>query len=187
MFAQIKDVIEHEILEPIRELTYAVIFGSKKVTPIYSVYGLLTGIQFFIIMAILGIFYSIFGYFHNALLTYMAGLILFYAVLISAQKRCRDFGSSGTFWILVISIVFISDMSLHFIDIPTASTFIKKASLFISEIQIVVFFLLCVIPSKPKPDLKLRSPLLKHPLLYTIICGMFAILATMAVNHFAGN
>ena len=63
--SQIKYIITHELIEPIREILYAVIFGSKKITPIYSVEGVLSGIQFLIIMVILGSIYSVFEYFHK--------------------------------------------------------------------------------------------------------------------------
>lgn len=185
MFSQLRYVIEHEIIAPIRECVYAVIFGSEKITPIYALKGVLTNIQFTVILAFLCVFYSIFECFHNPLLTYIAALFLFYAVLTSTQKRCRDFGSAGTFWIAVISAVFIGDMAFHFIDYKVTGIVYQQVSSAIVNLKIVTYLFLMIIPGKPDPDPKLRSPLMKYPLGYTAFCFILAILATIAVNYLA--
>ena len=183
MFSQFKRIITHEIFEPIRELFYSVIFGSNKITSVYSTEGVLTKTQFLVIIVALSFIYSFFEYFHNSLLTYIAELFLFYAVLTAVQKRCRDFGSSGTFWILIVSCAFIGNMAFHFINIETEE-FLRDIHKYVFNFQIITFLALFLIPSKPKPDLELRSPLLKYPLLYVALCWVLAISATWIVSRY---
>ncbi len=184
--SQIKYIITHEIIEPIREILYAVIFGSKKITPIYSVEGILTGIQFLVIMVILGSIYSVFEYFQNPLLTYIVQLFLFYAYLLITQKRCRDFGSTGTLWILIVSLAFIGNMAFHFADTQMLGGFLKEIYLAAFGIQIAAFLFLLIIPSKQKSALTARSCLLKYPFLYLAICWTLAVVATIMVNNYVG-
>ena len=186
MLSQLKFIIKQEILEPLREISYCVIFGSNRITPIYSVQGSITKLQFLSLMILFYCFYSIFEYFHNSLLTYIACLILFYAILTTVQKRCRNFGSSGTFWLLAVSLAFIGNMAVHFSNYHTVEDMLRKVYTYVLYFQILIFLILCIIPSKPKPDLTLRSPLLKYPLLYVVICWILAITSTFLVNHYAG-
>lgn len=184
MFSQIKDIIKNEILEPIGRLLYVVIFGSKQIKPVYSSNGLLKEMQFLVVVIVLSGIYSVFNCFDNLLLSYIGLLFLFYAYLMTIQKRCRDFGSGGTFWILLSSGAFIISMSFHFINITTADFWVKDISLLALLVQLAVFLTLAIIPSKENADLSLKSPLLQYPFLYVAICWGLAVAATISVNCF---
>ena len=118
-------------------------------------------------------------------LSYITELIAFYCVLLLVQKRCRDFSSKGTFWILAVTIMMIAGKGCHFID-NSVTDFWMNINKAVTPLQIIIFLPLLLIPSKPNPDMNLRSPLLKYPLLYTAVCWGLAICATLTVNHYAG-
>lgn len=160
---------------------------KENIRLMFSLKGIVNRYLFFIffifINAIFGCF-NITQYFPK--LSYITNIPAFYCILVLVQKRCRDFGSSGTFWILAISIAFVGNMAFHFVDVPRADTLVKNIYHIISALQVITFLFLFIIPSKPKPDLTLRSPLLKRPLLYTAICWVLAIISTIAVNNLVG-
>lgn len=160
--------------------------GNDKMTSVFSFDGILNRPLAWATAIVLHLIMQVAGWLNIEVFTYIFGLAVFYCILALLQKRCRDFGSTGTFWIIFVSILMLTESILYFLNR-------NGLGIIYPEWQQVERFSYCLLivpllmPSKPAPDLKLRSPLLKHPLLYTIICGMFVILATMAVNHFAGN
>ena len=75
--------------------------------------------------------------------------------------------------------------SIYFVDVFN-SEYIYRNIWRLSNFCYAFLVFPMIIPSKPNPDMNLRSPLLKYPFLYTAICWVFAICATLTVNHYAG-
>ena len=143
--------------------------------------------QFILFLIFINAIFHIFDIiWYTPYLSYIAGILSFYCILALIQKRCRDFSNSGTLWILAVSLGFIANKACHFIDTQTAATFFRNIYVIALDFQIAMYLLLFIIPSKPEPDLKLRSPLLKYPLIYTAVCWIASIITTVIVNHFAG-
>jgi uncharacterized membrane protein YhaH (DUF805 family) len=152
----------------------------------FSFNGIVTRKQFVVALLLLCVIFQPFYLEEYSLkLSYITELIAFYCVLLLVQKRCRDFGAKGTFWILAVTIMMIASKGCHFIDNSMADFWININRAIIT-VQIMVFLLLILIPSQPNPNMNLRSPLLKYPLLYTAVCWGLAICATLTVNHYAG-
>lgn len=120
----------------------------------------------------------------SRILSYLEDLMLFYAILALIQKRCRDFGSKGTFWILAYSVAFTVVQVFHFTDIDKLEPLWRNIYVVGLDLQVAIFLFLFLIPSKKDAELKLRSPLLKYPFVYVAICWLVAIGATLAVDHY---
>ena len=150
-------------------------FGSKDITPILSVKGMLNKGQFLAVVMALFIFYSWIRMLNSAIITYLFGLLLFYCFFAAIQKRCRDFGNKGTMFILSATIMMLVVYAVYTLD--------GHNDILLCAMSIVIFTILCIlplffIPSKKEKDETLCSPLLKYPLLYAVICWGLAIGAT---------
>jgi len=115
-------------------------------------------------------------------LSYVVNLLLFYPALAVIQKRSRDAGQRGTFFLVCYSICLIMSCAEHFGKIPP-DILLRQYAGHILGFFYLLLLVLCVLPSKPEADLNLRSPLLKYPLVYTAICWALAIAATIGVNY----
>ena len=167
----------------IGKICYRLVFGSEKVTPIYSTQGTLSRGEFLIVVLLLSTMFRCVRWLNFPLVTYCAGLLLFLGLLTTIQKRCRDFGSKGTLWILILTVIMFLNYARYFIVNANTDEFwsyFAKADGILTIILLFLFF----IPSKSEPDMKLRSPLLKYPLLYMVICVGLAIALTLIVNHY---
>ena len=125
----------------------------------------------------------------NKMLHYYWILLLFYFMLAMVQKRCRDLGSKGTWWILVATVIFLIDRAFYFVDINIIDVlwcYLARCNILLGLLMVLLLFL---IPSKPAEQqiaANVRSPLLKYPLLYVGVVWILCITATLTVNHFAG-
>ena len=120
-----------------------------------------------------------------SILDYAATLLFLFPVLIVIQKRCRDFNSKGTLFIAVYTLLIVCMSADCFVNDKSVLPFyeyIRYAEAIMCAIVMLLFF----IPSKKERDENLLSPLLKYPFLYTMICWILAIVATLAVNSYAG-
>ncbi len=154
---------------------------------IFSSDGIVNGKQFALLLFLMVLVFqpvNLERYFPK--IAYVVELVAFYCVLLLVQKRCRDFGSRGTWWILAVTFSMIFNKAFQFIDMHTADGLWYSLHKYAFWVQLIVFLPLFIIPSKSNPAMNLRSPLLKYPLLYTTICWVLAIAATATVNHYAG-
>lgn len=165
-----------------------VLNGWKKfIYFIFSLDGIISGKQFALILFLMVLVFQPVNLGRYSLkIAYVVELVAFYCVLLLVQKRCRDFGSRGSWWILAVTFSMIFNKAFQFIDIHTADSLWCNFNKCAFWMQFIVFLPLFIIPSKPDADINLRSPLLKYPLLYTAVCWVLAIVATLAVNHYAG-
>ena len=160
---------------------------KKLISFLISFEGRLSAISFVMLLLFIKSFIQPLDYLTNSMfLSYIANLCSLYFMLALIQKRCRDFGSSGTYWILAFSIAFIGDMAFSFCNVQEAEDLLRHIYFVMVCIQLIVFICLLLIPSKANVDERIRSPLLKHPLIYTLICIILAIGATIGVNYYNG-
>lgn len=160
---------------------------KENIRVIFSFDDVVNRRQFILFLIFINAVFHIFDIiWYSPHLSYIAGILSFYCILALIQKRCRDFNSAGTLWILAVSLGFIANKACHFIDTQTADTFFRNIYIIALDFQMAIYLLLFIIPGKPEPDLNLRSPLLKYPLIYTAICWILSIIATVTVNYFAG-
>ena len=156
---------------------------AKIIFSVFSFKGILKDYQMFGETAIIYSFVYFAEFLNNNLLTYCIGLICFYALLAAIQKRCRDFGSKGTFWVLLATVIMLLGSVLYFMDLANADILWKR----VAQTEVLLMLVLCAlffIPSKPEPDMNLRSPLLKYPLLYVAVCWALAIGLTLTISHY---
>ena len=158
--------------------------GNDKMTSVFSFTGTLNRSLGWGTAVILSFLLQSITWLNIEIITYLSSFIIFYCILALTQKRCRDFGSSGTFWIIFVSIVMLLEILIYFLNIHGMITLYPKLQQY-EKILYCFLIIPLLIPSKPKPDLTLRSPLLKYPLLYVVICWILAIIATFLVNHYA--
>ncbi len=164
---------------------HGMIYGTDKFPSIFSFNGLLNWRSAWLTALVIYFVVQCISWLEIPLITYISGLLFFYCVLALVQKRCRDFNSAGTFWIIYVTITMILISSIYFVDVFN-SEYIYRNIWRLSNFCYAFLVFPMIIPSKPNPDMNLRSPLLKYPFLYTAICWVFAICATLTVNHYAG-
>lgn len=165
-----------------------VLNGWKKfIYFIFSLDGIISGKQFALMLFLMALVFQPVNLERYSLkIAYVVELVAFYCVLLLVQKRCRDFGSKGTWWILAVTFSMIFNKAFQFIDMHTADGLWGSLHKCAFWGQLIIFLPLLIIPSKPDADINLRSLLLKYPLLYTAVCWVLAIVATLAVSHYAG-
>ena len=163
-----------------------ILYGNDKVSSIFSYKGTLSRSLGWATAIILSFITQTIGWLNNEIVSYISDLMIIYCVLALIQKRCRDFGSKGTFWILAYSAVFVIAQAFYFIDLSTIERLWRNVSVGARDCQLIILLLLFLIPSKKDADLNLRSPLLKYPFVYVGICWALAVGATLAVNHYLG-
>lgn len=117
-------------------------------------------------------------------LNYVVNLLCLFPVLVIIQKRCRDFNSKGTLFIVIYTLLVMCMSMDYFINEETV--FFYKYIRYMEATMCAIIMSLFFIPSKKEKDETLRSPLLKYPLLYMVICWVLAIGATWAMNNYAG-
>ena len=164
------------------------VFGAKTLSSFFSYKGRVGKNQFFFVMVLIGFCTRCVSSY--IVVRYFVALFLFYAVLAAVQKRCRDFGSQGTFYVIVYTIFFVVYITTYFLvehDIPKPWVYLYIPVIMTAVImQVIAFVVLSYKDSKSEADMNLRSPLLKYPLLYVGVCWILMIAGTLAVNHFAG-
>lgn len=155
---------------------------------LFSYDGKLNVVQFIMVILMVRALFHPFGAQVKYLpqISYWLDLASFYCVIAAVQKRCRDFGSRGTWWILAVSFVMVANEACHFLDAQQVEGFWKNINLAVFMGQIMAFLPLFFIPSKQDTGANLRSPLLKYPLLYVGVCWVVTIAGTLAVNYLAG-
>lgn len=120
------------------------------------------------------------------LLVYVANLLSLYPVLFLIQKRCRDFNSKGTFFIVIYTLLAVFINAEYFTDDKSVLPYYEYIR-YAEAVMCAVMMLLFFIPGKEEKDESLRSPLLKYPLLYAVICWILAVSATLAVSRYTGT
>lgn len=161
-----------------------ILYGNDKVTSIFSYKGTLTRSLGWATAVILYFMTQTIGWLNSEVISYIANLMICYCTLALIQKRCRDFGSKGTFWILAYSVAFTVAQAFQFTDINELEPLWRNVCIVAQDCQLIILFLLFLIPSKKDADLELRSPLLKYPFVYMGICWLAAIGATLVINHY---
>lgn len=124
-------------------------------------------------------------FFDNLLMAYTFNSLIVYVTLLSIQKRCRDFGNSGTWWILAYSAATILYSATYFVLPEERDSWLKYCGYITAALYLFILPLF-IIPSKPDADINLTSPLMKHPVIYTAVCFVLCIAATWTVNHYYG-
>ena len=162
------------------------VFGVSNIVSLGSYSGVIGRNQFFCTALLWGICSYAITRIGQPLLSYLFGLLLFYFILAMVQKRCRDLGLTGTFCTLVYSMTMIFKAAFYFIDEATLGAICVVTSLGVFVFWAVIFIFLAYKIGKVEPDLNVRSPLLKYPLLYVGAVWLICIAATLTVNHYAG-
>ena len=96
-----------------------IINGTSEETSIFSYNGRLNEFQYTRTLIVIMILSDPIHYIPNKMLHYFWTLLIFYFMLAAIQKRCRDFGTTGKWWILVATIIFLIDRAFYFVDIYT--------------------------------------------------------------------
>lgn len=107
----------------------------------------------------------------------------FYMSLVAIQRRCRDMGLKGTFFILLFSllypVIFYSKyIRIHPVVLPDNWKIIASLIIFVF---FVYHLILLLFPGKEKKNMELICPLLRHPFIYTGVCLIFYFLAFYVV------
>ena len=171
------------LLKEMYSFCYGIFCGNDKVSSIFSFDGTLSRSLGWATAIVLHLILQMISWIDIKLITYIFALVGFYCILALVQKRCRDFGRAGTFWIVFISLLMVMEHLIYFLNF-------ENMEMLYLRLQKTENFLYCLliipllIPSKPKPDLELRSPLLKYPLLYVALCWVLAISATWIVSRY---
>jgi len=159
------------------------LFGSEEITPILSAKGVLNRSQFLAIVIILLMFCSWVRMLNLEIIKYLFGLLSFYCFSVAIQKRCRDFRSRGTIFILCSTFLMLVLYAIYMLESQNVIVlYVRYVVLFTLIFLLLLFF----IPGKEEKDENLCSPLLRYPLLYAVICWILAIAATLAVSNYAG-
>lgn len=186
LYNNLKEYIRKEIGTPLclwGKICYRVIFGCEGITPVYSIKGTLSRGEYLIVLVFLSSIFSIIRWLQFPLITYCCGLLLFYAVLMTVQKRCRDLGHKGTVWILILTEVMLWQYLQFWTDAPKEDMLwngIAKITGILTLSLSVLFF----IPSKAGTDKNLSSSLLKYPFLYTAFCWAMAIGTSLWAKYY---
>ena len=159
-------------------------FSGEKPSYFLSINGNVNEYRFFNISAIFASLYLL-AQIISPLLMYCMDVFLFYFILILIQKRCRDFGNSGTWWILAYSAATILYSATYFVLPEERDSWLKYCGYITAALYLFILPLF-IIPSKPDADINLTSPLMKHPVIYTAVCFVLCIAATWTVNHYYG-
>ena len=111
----------------------------------------------------------------NLILNDIVYLPVFYSMLAATQKRCRDIHWSGNFFIILFSLAFpfinyYQYMKANDMLIPQN---LKDIVFVLGVLYFFSYIILLLIPGKEQKDKIIRSPLLKHPHIYS---GLFFIL-----------
>ena len=177
---------EDEIKKTVFQVFLEKVFGISKVSSFVSYDGVIGRNQFFLTTLLWAICVRSVALLKQPLLSYICGLLLFYCVLAMVQKRCRDLGYKGTFCILIYSITTILTAAFYFVDETEFIFGWRVITLIFAICLVITFIFLAYKIGKVEPDLNVRSPLLKYPLLYVGAVWLICIAATLTVNHYAG-
>ena len=173
-----------KILSEILKFWHRIFWGTDNFPSIFSFNGVLNRSLAWATALIIYFVLECISWLELPLITYLFGLFSFYCILALVQKRCRDFGSRGTFWILFITIVMLFQSVIYYTEIlenRSLSENIRQTARILYCIAAVILF----IPSKPNVDMELNSPLLRYPLLYSVICWISAISLALTINHYS--
>ncbi len=108
----------------------------------------------------------------------LGSYIDFYCSFVAIQKRCKDFGSKGTIYLIIFSIFY------PVIRIFGYFGFINKEMLNIPDYLYLVIYVIYIIywivlllkpPSKEKNP-NIISPIFKHPIIYFSICIVLSLI-----------
>lgn len=161
-----------------------ILFGSAEITPIISVKGVLSRLQFFGVVIILLMFNSWVRMLNIEILKYLFGMLSFYCLSAAVQKRCRDFKNSGTFFILCSTVLMLVLYAVYMLESQNVVVSYVKNIVFFTLISLLFLFF---IPGKEDKDENLCSPLLKYPRLYAVVCCILAVTATLTVSYYTGT
>lgn len=152
----------------------------------FSLYGKLKNAEYIFFLAQIYMFVLILRQIiQNINFNYFLNFAFMYFYFIAIQKRCRDFGNSGTWWILAYSAATILYSATYFVLPEERDSWLKYCGYITAALYLFILPLF-IIPSKPDADINLTSPLMKHPVIYTAVCFVLCIAATWTVNHYYG-
>ena len=121
-------------------------------------------------------------------ISYGFWLLLFYCVIATVQKYCRNIGSVGTKAILLFSLIYILESAGYFVNISAGEELFHQQTDKTCGWFLLIFAVLYTRSSSAEQQIAadVRSPLLKYPLLYVGAVWLLCIVATLTVNHYAG-
>ena len=170
------------LLSEIYQFWRKIFYGTEDMPSIFSFKGRLNWRFAWATAIIIYLLIELVSLFEIPIINYLFGLLMFYCILALVQKRCRDFGSRGTFWVLYITFTMFLKSTVYYLSSVVNKPILETVQQ-MDRIAYCLLFILFFIPSKPDADENLRSPLLKYPLLYTSVCWVLAISLTLAVKH----
>ncbi len=161
------------------------LLGKKELKEIFSFDGRTTQPMIIWVLSLIYLCNRLVQEIGASMLAYIAELLLFYPALAAIQKRSRDANMKGTFFVVCYTMCIIRRSVEHIVPI-SQDIIIGQYTGYVMSFFYTMILLLCVLPSKPEADMSLRSPLLKYPLIYTTICWVICIVATVSVNSLTG-
>ena len=177
------------VVEKVYPFFNELVNGTPKMPSVFSFNGKINKYQCVETFMMIGFLSSPVYLMSNVLLHYVWSVLVFYLVAACIQKRCRDFGTKGKWWILVASLVIMIDRAFGFVDIYAIDSLwriVVRANILVGLVMLVFLFTISSKPDTQKVADNIRSPLLKYPLLYVGVCWVLMIAGTLAVNHFFG-
>ena len=159
------------------------IWGESPLSFYFSFDGIFNRLQFFGSIATLNIILNIINAAGIYILTMFGYALCLYAMLAAAQKRMHDMNRQGSALILLLSVSCIltgATAQLHFLgEVDLAENIYLKNIFGISFlVYLVLQAFLLFMPGAEKKEMTKRSPLLKNPPLYFLICVIiYAIVA----------
>ena len=117
-----------------------------------------------------------------------AYMVFFCASIAAVQKRCRDIGIKGTFFIIIFSILlpivfYLKYARMHNIAFPDHW---KAGSGLVILVLLLCHFFLLSVSGKPDKNIKLISPLLKYPYIYMGICFIVYFIGFYLLMQYKG-
>lgn len=138
----------------------------------FSFNGVATRLDYLGIVCILNLVLDAIMRFNNIFLDAFVYAVFVYIFLAFVQKRCRDFNTKGTFFLVVFSLLFPIIFYLKFSRINSIN-FPSDWNIGIAiviMIFLVCHFILLLVPGKKEKNMSLMCPLLKHPYIYVGVC-----------------
>ena len=159
---------------------YLHVSPKENIMTIFSVEGVYSQQAILWVFSLIYILRIAVDSFNILLLSYVVTLLLFCPGILAVQKRCRDFGQNGTWEIICYTLFLILMCVTDFVKSIEHTDFNTYLG-YIKSLLGIAILIMCVIPSQKNPNLEVRSPLLKYPFLYIMICWLISVGTNMLV------